>query len=289
MLHPGQMGAALAVQARRNRARVLWCPAGRSPATAGRAGAADLTAVSDLGELLAAADIVLSVCPPKFAADVAAQVASHGYRGIFVEANAISPERSVRIAEIVAAVGAQVVDGAIIGPPPGDGSAARVYLSGAADGVSDGESDGTDDGRDDAVERVAAVFRGTDAEPVVVAGGLGAASALKMSFAAFNKAGLVLAAVSHALAARHQVTGHLIAEAERLTRSPLARPDALPGLAARAWRWVPEMHEIAETLDAAGLPPDLAHAAAAVLAHWRADKDSWDLPVDEVLARLGSA
>jgi 3-hydroxyisobutyrate dehydrogenase-like beta-hydroxyacid dehydrogenase len=277
ILHPGQMGAALAVQGRRTGARVLWCPAGRSPATARRAASAGLTAVPDLGELLAAADIVLSVCPPEFAADVAAQVADHRYRGIFVEANAISPERSVRIAETVAAAGARAVDGAIIGPPPGDGSAARIYLSGA------------DDGTDDAVERAAAVFRGTDAEPVVVAGGLGAASALKMSFAAFNKASLVLAAVSHALAARHQVTDHLIAEAERLTRSPLARPGALPGLAARAWRWAPEMREIADTLDDAGLPPDLAHATAAVLARWRADKDSWDLPVDEVLARLGGA
>jgi 3-hydroxyisobutyrate dehydrogenase-like beta-hydroxyacid dehydrogenase len=270
MLHPGQMGAALAVQARRNGTRVLWCPAGRSAATARRAAAAELTAVPDLGEMLDAAEVVLSVCPPEFAADVAAHVADRGYQGIFVEANAISPERCVGIAERLTAAGARVVDGAIIGPPPGNGAAARVYLSGETA----------------AVESVAGLFRGTAAEPVVVMGGLGAASALKMSFAGFNKAGLVLAAVSHALAARHQVTDHLIAEAERLTRSPLARPGALPGLAARAWRWAPEMNEIADTLDADGLPSDLARAAAEVLGHWQDDKDSWDLPVAEVLARL---
>jgi hypothetical protein len=46
------------------------------------------------------------------------------------------------------------------------------------------------------------------------------------------------------------------------------------------------MYEIADTLTAAGLPPDIARAAATVLAGWQADKDSWELSVDDVLARL---
>jgi 3-hydroxyisobutyrate dehydrogenase-like beta-hydroxyacid dehydrogenase len=272
MLHPGQMGAALAAQARLNGVRMLWCPHERSEATARRAEAAGLTAETDLQTLLDSAEIVLSVCPPEFAADLASQVADHGYRGIFVEANAISPQRSVRIAERLSGVGARVVDGAVIGPPPRDGAAAtRLYLAGGPA----------------AVETVAALFRGTAAEPVTLPGGLGAASALKMSFAAYNKASLVLAAVSHALAARHQVTDHLTREAERLVGSPLARPESLPGMAAKAWRWEPEMREIADTLDGDDLPPDFALAAAAVLARWQADKDTWDLSVDEVLARLG--
>lgn len=273
MLHPGQMGAALAAQARRTGTRVLWCPAGRGAATAERAEAAGLTALPELGDVLAAAEIVLSVCPPEFAEDVAASVAGHRYAGIFVEANAISPARCARIAERLAPAGGTVIDGSVIGPPPRDGATARVYLSGERRAL-------------DAVE---AIFHDTDAEVVRLGDEIGAASALKMAFAGFNKISHVLAAVSHALAARHQVTGQLIAEAERITRAPLARPGSFPGTAARAWRWIPEMHEIADTLTAAGLPPDLARAAASVLAHWETDKDSWDLSVEEVLARLGDA
>jgi 3-hydroxyisobutyrate dehydrogenase-like beta-hydroxyacid dehydrogenase len=271
MLHPGQMGAALAAQARRTGARVLWCPAGRSVATAERAEAAGLTAVAELGDVLAAAEIVLSVCPPEFAEDVATRVAGHGYEGIFVEANAISPRRCQRIAERLATVGATMVDGSIIGPPPRAGATARVYLAGEHRSVG-------------AVE---AIFHDTDAEVMALGDEIGAASALKMAFAGYNKISHVLSAVSHALAARHQVTEQLIAEAERLTHAPLARPGSLPGTAARAWRWVPEMDEIAATLSAAGLPPDMARAAASVLARWEADKDAWELSVEDVLAKLG--
>jgi 3-hydroxyisobutyrate dehydrogenase-like beta-hydroxyacid dehydrogenase len=270
MLHPGQMGAALAAQARRTGAGVLWWPAGRSEATAGRAAAAGLTAVPDLDELLDAAEIVLSVCPPEFAGEVAARVAGHGYRGVFVEANAISPRRCLDIAARLDRTGASMVDGGIIGPPPGDGTTARLYLSGHAGGA-------------DAVQ---AIFHDTDVHVVTLGEEIGAASGLKAAFAHFNKISNVLSAVSHALAARHGVTDHLLAEAERFDRSPLLRPGSLPGVAARAWRWSPEMHEIADTLAATGLPADLPRAAADVLGHWRADKDSWDLSLDDVLARL---
>jgi len=273
MLHPGQMGAALATQARRTGARVLWCPTGRSAATVERAEAAGLTALPELGDVLAAAQIVLSVCPPEFAEDVATRVAGHGYQGIFVEANAISPRRSQRIAERLAAVGVTVVDGSVIGPPPRDGATARVYLAGEGRWVG----------------AVDAIFHGTDAEVVTLGDEIGAASALKMAFAGFNKISHVLSAISHALAARHQVTEQLLAEAERITHAPLARPGSLPATAARAWRWGPEMHEIADTLAAAGLPADMARAAASVLAYWEADKDAEQLSVEDVLARLGGA
>ncbi|HEU5156854.1 MAG TPA: DUF1932 domain-containing protein [Streptosporangiaceae bacterium] len=270
MLHPGRMGAALAAQARRSGTQVLWCSADRSAATSRRAEAAGLTALPRLADVLAAADIVMSVCPPEFAEDVAADVAGHGYQGIFVEANAISPQRCLRIGERLTQAGATVVDGGIIGPPPRAGVAARLYVA----------------GRQRSLDVVAGIFHDSDVKVVAVRDEVGAASALKMAFAGYNKISLVLSAVSHALAARHQVTEQLMAEAERLRPAPLARPDSLPGMAASAWRWAPEMHEIADALDAAGLPSDLARAAASVLAHWQSDKDSWELSVADVLARL---
>ena len=130
VLHPGAMGAAVAAAVRR--ARVLWCPAGRSAATAERARAAGLEPAADLAGLLDACDIVLSICPPAAAEDLASQVADLRYRGTYVEANAISRERMLRIGDRITGAGGRIVDGSIIGPPPVDGAAARLYLAGPA-------------------------------------------------------------------------------------------------------------------------------------------------------------
>ncbi|WP_281284357.1 DUF1932 domain-containing protein [Nonomuraea diastatica] len=57
----------------------------------------------------------------------------------------------------------------------------------------------------------------------------------------------------------------------------MADPAYLPSVAARAWRWAPEMEEVAGALRAAGLPDDLAVAAHAVLSRWEDDKDRFDI------------
>jgi 3-hydroxyisobutyrate dehydrogenase-like beta-hydroxyacid dehydrogenase len=219
---------------------------------------------------LAEAEIVLSICPPEFAEDVAKQVAENGFTGLYVEANAISPQRCHRIADLLGTAGARVFDGGIIGPPPTDTRTARLYLAGDSEDAT----------------RVAVLFADTSLEVVAIDGHFGTASALKMAYASFQKASRALAAVAHALAADHGVTEHLLAEAARSSRSQLAEPEYLPSVAARAWRWAPEMHEIADTLTAADLPPDLAHAAAAVLTRWSAEKGRPDRPIGTVLSSL---
>jgi 3-hydroxyisobutyrate dehydrogenase-like beta-hydroxyacid dehydrogenase len=253
---------------------VLDVPAGRSPANVKRAREAGLEAAGSLGSALAMSDLVLSICPPHAAEDVAHEVLGHAFRGVYVEANAISPDRARRIAGACAERDVVMVDGAIIGAPPGEGSSPRLYLSGGAE----------------AADRVAALFDGTDvlARPLDTGAhiGVGAASALKMAFASFNKSARTLAAVSHALAAHHGVGDELAQEAQSLSSKLLADTDYLPGLAARAWRWAPELEEIAGTLRTAGLPPALAEATATVLRHWSADKDRFDLPLEDVLAHL---
>jgi 3-hydroxyisobutyrate dehydrogenase-like beta-hydroxyacid dehydrogenase len=267
------MGAAVAAALRRGGAVVSWCPAGRSRTSTARAAEAGLRPVADLAELLAVNDVVLSICPPAAAEDVAASVAEHHFCGLYVDANAISTVRFARIDKMMGLAGTRVVDGAIVGPPPGDGRSARFYLAGApAD-----------------VHKVAVLFRGSEVEPVVLQGGPGSASALKMAFASYQKATRTLSAVAHALADRRGVTDHLLAEAVRMGGSPLAEPEYLPSVAARAWRWAPEMLEVAETLDAHDLPDDLACAASAVLAKWECDRDLWDLPLETALSRLRDA
>ncbi|MFG2557600.1 DUF1932 domain-containing protein [Streptomyces sp. NPDC048496] len=57
-------------------------------------------------------------------------------------------------------------------------------------------------------------------------------------------------------------------------------------MAARAWRWAPEMHEVVDTLRAADLPTDLAEATAQVFSCWVQDKGQYDLPVAEALSQL---
>ena len=114
LLHPGAMGAAVGRQAVRGGATVRWVSAGRSEQTRRRAEEAGFDAHPDLSSALRGADVVLSICPPAAAEDLAGQV--RGYRGVFIEANAISPARVRRIAALLDH--ARVVDGGIIGEPP---------------------------------------------------------------------------------------------------------------------------------------------------------------------------
>ncbi|MEU3263613.1 DUF1932 domain-containing protein [Streptomyces bacillaris] len=116
----------------------------------------------------------------------------------------------------------------------------------------------------------------------------GSASALKMAFAGYQKAARTLAGVAHALADAHGVGDQLTAEAEVMISAILSDPEYLPSVAARAWRWAPEMEEVADALRAADLPTDMAEATARVLAHWEQDKDQYDLPVVHALAQLRS-
>ncbi|MGW8955003.1 NAD(P)-binding domain-containing protein [Streptomyces sp. NPDC055709] len=126
------MGAAVAAQARRSGAEVLWCSAGRGPETTHRAEQYGLSAVGGLSEMTDRADVILSLCPPAAAEDVALAVAAHSYSGIYVDGNAVSPATMARIGSIMRPSGATVVDGSVIGSPPSTSKSPRLYLSGRA-------------------------------------------------------------------------------------------------------------------------------------------------------------
>ena len=85
VLHPGAMGVTIAATcAAGGGADVLWCPTGRSPESVDRAASAGLTGVETLAELVERSDVVVSVCPPGAALDVAAEVATVGFDGVGV-------------------------------------------------------------------------------------------------------------------------------------------------------------------------------------------------------------
>lgn len=235
VLHPGEMGAAVAAVAR---GEVWWVPEGRSEATAARARDAGLQPTS-FPELLERCEIVISICPPHAALDVAGACA--GYRGVYCDANAVSPET---VREVARLVGGGVVDGGIVGGPPRE-PGTRLYLSGPAAG------------------EVAAVFEGTALEPVVIGDDVGTASALKMCYAGWTKgSAALLLAVSEAAEALG-LGDELRAEWERSIPGLQERADrASRSAEAKGRRWVGEMREIEATLRAAGLPGGF-HAAAA--------------------------
>ena len=239
------MGAAIAAQVTTNGHTVLWCPDGRSNTSRHRATDAGLDPAS-FGKLLADSEIVLSICPPAVAEEIATTVAEAGYRGIYVDANAISPARMHRVTTRLTEAGATVLDGCIFGPPPGGLPPARFYLAGA----------------ESASRRVADLFTGTLAQPVLLGEQSGQASALKMAFASFQRTSRTAAALAHALADDHGITEALLREAHRMSSDILANRDYLPGVADHAWRWAPEMREVASTLTARQLPSDLATATA---------------------------
>lgn len=278
VLHPGSMGAAVGRELSAH-AGVGWLPEGRSPATRARAEAAGLVPFTDLGALLRGSDVVFSICPPGPPADAVADlVLENGFGGVFVEANAISPDRVQRIAGRLGAAGITVVDAGIVGPPPtgtstGDatGGATTMYLSGDAA----------------AVEQVHRLLEGSGCRPHDLRRPIGAASALKMAYASYNKSASVLAGLSYALAAGHGLEAELLAEASRSNPgTPLARPGQIPVAAAKAWRWGPEFAEMAESFGQAGLAPEVSRAVATVLEHWAGLKDDLSVTPEQAVARL---
>jgi 3-hydroxyisobutyrate dehydrogenase-like beta-hydroxyacid dehydrogenase len=265
------MGAQVAAQVVAAGSRVWWLPQGRSAETRRRAAELGLLPAGSMAELTAECTLLLSVCPPAAALDVARQTAAAGFQGVYVDANAVSPQRMAQIAEALHGTGATLVDAGITGPPPREAGTTRLYLS----------------GDDTVVAGVRALFDATLLTPVVLAGPVGRASALKLAFAAYNKISYALAAEACALAADHGVLDDLLdVAAHLLPGTPLARPEQLASAGPRAWRWEPEMREIAEACRGSGLPGSFADAAADTFERWHAHKDDRTVTSGHLLADL---
>ncbi|MFG2394590.1 DUF1932 domain-containing protein [Streptomyces lavendulae] len=269
ILHPGSMGAAVAASAATNAAAVLWCQAGRSPASAARATQFGLTGVHTLAELLHRSDIIISLCPPAAAEDLARDVARHGFAGVYVEANAINPERAQRITALLEP-DATVVDGGVVGSPPVGGKTPTLYLSGP----------------NAATERIEALFAGTALRTAMLGTEVGKASALKLAYTSFQKTSRVLVALAVGMAREHGVDQELFEVASKRADSYLSEPQYIAKTAARAWRWGPELEEAADALAAAGLPPEMLRAAASTLARWHDVQDDGGLTLQDALDRL---
>lgn len=269
MLHPGEMGAAIGAGLVARGHRVVWASAGRSAATRKRAADCGLEDVATLARAAQAADIVFSVCPPHAAMDLARAVAACGFGGVYIDANAVSPQTTRAVGQVVEAAGASYVDAGIIGPPPIAGASVRLYLCGSR------------------AAEIAPLFEGHIMQSIVLDGAVGAASALKVCYAAWNKGATAMLAGIRALAGQEGVDAALISEWRISMPDIPKRSEAVSVSARKAWRWIAEMEEIAASFEAAGLPAGFHLAAADIYRRLEGFKDVAKVPaLAEVTAAL---
>ena len=245
LLHPGEMGAGFGARLTDAGHTVLWASDGRSRQTAERATAAGSTDVGTVAAVAEGSEVILSICPPVNAAEIADSVA--GFRGCYVDANAIAPATAQSIADRVYARGGDFVNGGIIGRSPRVEGDVRIYLSGPS------------------APAVVALFDQTVITTVIVGPELTAASAIKAAFSGWNKTtnALLIAVREYARAAG--VEEALLVEWARSQPELEAKYTAAIATAeARGWRWAGEMLEIESAFEAAGVPGDFQRGAARI-------------------------
>jgi len=269
-LHPGAMGISLAAAAQNSGHIAYWVSEGRSPETYERAVEHDLVEMKTIEELCKRCSIIISVCPPHTATEVAEKVLQYPFDGTYVDANAISPQRAKGIGDLMDQAGVEYVDGGIIGGPAWKANSTWLYLSG------------------NNAEQVAACFSGGPLETEIIGDEIGKASALKMCFAANSKGTTALlcaiVAAAEEMGVRKELEKQWSRYDESFTEETLSR---VSRVTAKAWRFSGEMKEIASTFEAAGLPEGFHLAAHDVYERISKFKgEASPPPVEKVLEAL---
>lgn len=248
IMSPGDMGQAIAIQLKQSGFNVYTALGRRSERTRtlGRdAGLIDLGSVEHLTEQC---DLVLSVMNPgaalEFAGEVALALSSNHRKIVFADCNAVAPATMQEIGARIHAAGADCVDGGIIGQPPRGKSTCHLYVSGP---------------KASSLRPLA----NASISVHVMSERIGDASAMKMCYAALTKGmtGLVLELL---IAARKLGVDAPLAERFRKGQAPILDHvlENLPKMPPKAHRWVPEMHEIANTFQSVGLTPAIFNGIA---------------------------
>lgn len=250
ILSPGDMGHAVGRSLKEVGLEVLTFLEGRSERTRGLAEAAGILDVSSLEDLVERADLILSIMVPSEATALATLVGQAlrtvGEDTYYADCNAISPQTTLDIEEIIAGNGGRFIDGSIIGGPPKDGYRPRFYVSG----------------------EYAGVMSELDGMGIIVkqmGGEVGRASGIKMCYAGLTKGTSALHVAVLSLAESLGLTEELAAElSSSQSQAYGAMQSGISRLPARAGRWIGEMEEIAATYDGQGLPPFFHQGAASI-------------------------
>lgn len=255
---------------------------GRSPRTAALATGLEL--LPELADVVAVADLLISVVPPDQAVGNARTLTALarrlGRQPLLADLNAIAPSTVRQVQAELAGSGCQLLDGSISGGPPGPDRSqdSIVYLSGPAAA---------------AVGALAAPH----VELRVVGTELGTASAVKMCTASVYKGLSALLLQALQTAEFHGVTEVVLADLARDLPEHIDQIAAVIAMAAsKSGRYAGEMRQIALTQGAAGAQPALFEGIAAVYDAVHLSRLAADTPeqasaasnLDEVLAALVS-
>jgi 3-hydroxyisobutyrate dehydrogenase-like beta-hydroxyacid dehydrogenase len=221
-------------------------------------------------QLYQACEIILSVCPPHAAENVASSVLEAGFKGLYLDANAIAPQRAIELGTRMHETGVRFVDGGIIGGPAWTSGETWLYLSG--EHASD----------------IAACFANGPLETKIIGQEIGKASALKMCYAAYSKGTTALlaaiVAAAESLDVRQELYSHWDRDNAGFSNQVNQR---VSRVTAKAWRFEGEMREIALTLQGAGLPDGFHHAAAEIYHRMSGFKDAARTPpLEDVIQSL---
>lgn len=250
---PGDMGNAVGKMLLNHGLRVIAALDDRSERTSQLAAKAGIEDVGTVDNMVQEADIILAILVPAAATAAAETVAAAlkrtGASVLYADCNAIAPETTKAIAGIIHNGGGDFVDGSIIGGPPRDFESTRIYASG---------------------EHAAtlAKLRDYGLNIIDMQSEVGQASAIKMCYGALTKGSTALYTEILTAAMALGVAEDLATEFKRSQSDRYqAMQSALPGMAAKAHRWVGEMEEIAQTFGDVGLTPHIFQGAADIYRH----------------------
>mgnify|MGYP001495385936 FL=1 len=248
ILSPGDMGHAVGQLLREHELKVVTCLTGRSQRTKDLAELAGIADVPDLNDMVAQSQIILSISVSEMVPSICQQVAdaikATNANVLFAECNAISPQLSRQMEPIITEAGGRYIDASIVGGPPLNGSSPRFYASG-----------------DNTAEFEGLANFGLDVRTAGTE--VGQASGIKMCYAAMTKGSSALYSELLMAAEMMGLSDFVIAEFQSSQPAVLQRMErGLPGVPAKARRWVSEMEEIMDTFEHLGLTPHLFQGVA---------------------------
>ena len=253
VISPGDMGQAIAGRLKESGLNVYAALDGRSERTRTLARAAGLSDCGSMERLVATCELVLSVINPGEALNVARQVAAAmrktGRKIAFADLNAVSPQTAREADRMIREAGGMFIDGGIIGPPPrGEKDKPRIYVS------------GPDAYLFESISHPNLLMR-------VLSERVGDASGVKMCYAAMTK-GTTALAVELLVAARKLGVEQALEKELRESRNDVFewQMKNIAVMPPKAYRWVPEMQEIAKTFGELGLTRRIFEGATDIYA-----------------------
>ncbi len=253
LMTPGDMGQGMAMQIQARGYTVCTALEGRSERSRRLANEAGLTDVGSIAKLVGECDAVLSVMDPgaalSFGRQAADAIRARKHNTLIVDCNAIAPQTAVEIASMVGEARGKFVDAGIIGPPPRGNAKITLYVSGP-----------------DA--RLLEQIGGPQLKVQVVSDRIGDASALKMCSGALTKGTQALWLEVMIAAQRMGVHELLERDLREGPRSEIYKwvSGQLAIMPPKAYRWVPEMNEVAKTMATSGITPQVFSSIAEICA-----------------------